>query len=60
VIHPDFFGSRKKMSITLFSLVAAGGAAALTPADFEITSLPGLQTPPNFKHYSGYVKFVES
>jgi len=31
--------------------------AALTPADFEITSLPGLNDPINFQHYSGYITF---
>jgi len=28
-------------------------AAALTPADFEITALPGLSSPPAFKMYAG-------
>lgn len=33
----------------------AASAATLTPADFEITSLPGLASPPRFKQYSGLV-----
>jgi len=30
-------------------------STALVPADFRVESLPGLQTPPSFNHYAGYM-----
>lgn len=30
-------------------------AGALTPADFEVADLPGLNATPGFKHYAGYM-----
>lgn len=36
-------------------LAAAVASAALTPADFEITDMPLLATPPAFRQYSGYL-----
>ena len=46
----DFFSRRPLVGMIFAAIIAS---AALTPADFEITSLPGLATPPTFKHYSG-------
>ena len=46
MFQPAMFG-------TIIGLTAS--AATLTPADFEITSLPGLASPPKFKQYSGLV-----
>ena len=47
--------------MAMLSLLVTHVAAALSPssppvaADFLITSLPGLATPPTFKHYSGFM-----
>lgn len=41
-----------------FAVVAANAsrtADALSPADFEIASLPGLESPLGFKQYSGFM-----
>lgn len=37
------------------ALVATIALALADPADFEVTSLPGLKTQPSFKHYSGFL-----
>ena len=39
----------------LFALTLSGVAAAPTPSDYEITSLPGLNASLSFKQYSGYM-----
>ena len=39
------------------TLLTLGAASALrTPADFEVTSLPGLNESLPFKHYAGYIE----
>ena len=39
----------------LAAFVAAYSRPSLTPADYEVTSLPGLKSSPAFKHYAGLV-----
>eukprot|EP01064_Diplonema_japonicum_P039072 TRINITY_DN9702_c0_g5_i1.p1 TRINITY_DN9702_c0_g5~~TRINITY_DN9702_c0_g5_i1.p1 ORF type:complete len:464 (+),score=157.16 TRINITY_DN9702_c0_g5_i1:43-1434(+) len=39
----------------LSNLIMLASTVALTPADFEITSMPGLEGQLNFKQYSGYM-----
>ena len=41
--------------IVVFSAAALCPAQAASMSDYEVTSLPGLATPPSFKHYSGFM-----
>eukprot|EP00755_Sulcionema_specki_P034288 Sspe_Gene.102569::Locus_78334_Transcript_1_1_Confidence_1.000_Length_471::g.102569::m.102569/K13289/CTSA, CPY; cathepsin A (carboxypeptidase C) len=41
--------------LTLLVALCVAGTAALSPADYEIKSLPGLTEALNFKQYSGYM-----
>eukprot|EP01061_Rhynchopus_euleeides_P003466 TRINITY_DN12714_c0_g1_i1.p1 TRINITY_DN12714_c0_g1~~TRINITY_DN12714_c0_g1_i1.p1 ORF type:complete len:473 (+),score=213.43 TRINITY_DN12714_c0_g1_i1:37-1455(+) len=42
-----------RVTSVLFAALAAQAATALTPNDFEVTSMPGMAEKPSFKHYAG-------